>query len=153
MASLITTFNTSFQTPSSPFLSHSNHNRRTSFTPKSLSFQPLLSSSSNLFSQVTTHHNLLHHHHKQKKRGFGIITRAAPTTANLIFAFVFPLTLLLVTIFTSIKIADKLDKDYVEELAINQAIMEGKDEKEDSLTSVEEEPATVPRRNRPKREA
>ncbi|RZC82992.1 hypothetical protein C5167_045779 [Papaver somniferum] len=80
---------------------------------------------------------------------------ATPTTANLIFAFVFPLTLLLVTIFTSIKIADKLDQDFLEELAINQAIMEGKDEKEDSRASLEEEePATVTRtRNRPKREA
>ncbi|KAI3968182.1 hypothetical protein MKX01_018485 [Papaver californicum] len=148
MASLITTLNMS----SACTLFHN----RTSFTRKSFPFQPLLfsSSSSNLFAQITTH-NLLHHHHKQKKRGFAIVTRAAPTTANLVFAFVFPLTLLLVTIFTSIKIADKLDQDYVEELAINQAIMEGKDEKEDSLALLEEEePATVTRtRNRPKREA
>ncbi|KAI3851480.1 hypothetical protein MKW92_044895 [Papaver armeniacum] len=155
MASLITTLNISFQTSSSPSIFHNNN--RTSFTPKSFYFQPLLSSSSsssNLSTQITTH-NLHHHHHKQKRRGFAIITRAAPTTANLIFAFVFPLTLLLVTIFTSIKIADKLDQDFVEELAINQAIMEGKDEKEDSLSSLEEEqPATVTRtRNRPKREA
>ncbi|KAI3905593.1 hypothetical protein MKX01_036502 [Papaver californicum] len=153
MASLITTLNISFHNSSSTLL----HNR-TSFTSKSFSFQPLLSSSSssssNISTQITTH-NLPHHLHKQKKRGFAIVTRAAPTTANLIFAFVFPLTLLLVTIFTSIKIADKLDQDYVEELAINQAIMEGKDEKEDSLASLEEEePATVTRtRNRPKREA
>ncbi|XP_026414693.1 uncharacterized protein LOC113310288 [Papaver somniferum] len=152
MASLMTTLNISFHNSSSTTLFHNNF--RTSFTPKSLCFQPLLSSSSNLSTQITKH-NLLHHHHKQKKRGFAIITRAAPTTANLIFAFVFPLTLLLVTIFTSIKIADKLDQDFVEELAINQAIMEGKDEKEDSLASLEEEePATVTRtRNRPKREA
>ncbi|KAI3838043.1 hypothetical protein MKW98_008994 [Papaver atlanticum] len=151
MASLITILNISFQTSSSPSIFHNIN--RTSFTPKSFYFQPLLSSSSsNLSTQITTH-NL--HHHKQKKRGFAIITRAAPTTANLIFAFVFPLTLLLVTIFTSIKIADKLDQDFVEELAINQAIMEGNDEKEDSLASLEEEqPATVTRtRNRPKREA
>ncbi|OVA03692.1 hypothetical protein BVC80_875g5 [Macleaya cordata] len=146
MASLITTFNCTVR-KSSILL-----NNRTSITPNSLSFQPLLSSSSspsNSSTQITTNH-----HQNKKKRGLAVVTRAAPTTTNLIFAFVFPLSLILVTVFTSIRIADKLDQDYLEELAINQAIMEGKDENEDSPTSIEEKPAELPRtRNRPKREA
>ncbi|OVA19898.1 hypothetical protein BVC80_235g8 [Macleaya cordata] len=150
MASLITTLNCTVRKLSILF------NNRTSITPNSLSFQPLLSfsssSPSNSSTQITTNHHL--HHQNKKKRGLAVVTRAAPTTTNLIFAFVFPLSLILVTVFTSIRIADKLDQDYLEELAINQAIMEGKDENEDSPTSIEEKPAELPRtRNRPKREA
>ncbi|KAL6009979.1 hypothetical protein ACLOJK_000410 [Asimina triloba] len=89
-----------------------------------------------------------------------VVAAGQPSTTSLIFAFVFPLSLLLVTILTSIRIADKLDQQYLEELALNEEIME-EDMMEEEGQEVnipypaEEEPApAVPRsRNRPKREA
>ncbi|KAL5708646.1 hypothetical protein ACHQM5_019416 [Ranunculus cassubicifolius] len=104
-----------------------------------------------------------------EKRGLGVITRAGPPSTNqLIFAFVMPITLVLATVFASIRIADKLDEDYLEELMQEQAMMQGKEpeiekEGEDDFTMVDEKNAvptwaeekpTAPRiRNRPKREA
>ncbi|XP_077218005.1 high chlorophyll fluorescence 153 [Tasmannia lanceolata] len=89
---------------------------------------------------------------KRRKRGL-VVTRAGPpTTTNLIFAFVFPLSLLAVTIFTSIRIADKLDQDFIEELALNEAIMEEEDSDLDVSISLEQETAPPRTRNRPKRE-
>ncbi|KAH6813859.1 high chlorophyll fluorescence 153 [Perilla frutescens var. frutescens] len=50
-----------------------------------------------------------------RRRGISVVTRAGPSTTTYIFAFVFPLTLLAVTFFTSIRIADKLDQKFLEE--------------------------------------
>ncbi|KAF8396205.1 hypothetical protein HHK36_017818 [Tetracentron sinense] len=90
---------------------------------------------------------------RNTRGGLAVVTRAAPSTSNLVFAFVFPISLLAVTIFTSIKIADKLDKEFLEEVAVNQVIKEGNDEDDDTPISLEEEPALPRTRNRPKREA
>ncbi|KAF5198533.1 high chlorophyll fluorescence [Thalictrum thalictroides] len=99
----------------------------------------------------------------KKKRGLEVVTRAGLSSTNLIFAFVMPITLVLVTVFTSIKIADKLDEDFMEELAKNEAIMQGEGMDEGTSTLADEksaaptweqEKSAVPRiRNRPKREA
>lgn len=51
-----------------------------------------------------------------RKRKLVVARAGPPSTTTLIFAFVFPLSLLLVTIFTSIRIADKLDQQYLEEV-------------------------------------
>lgn len=80
------------------------------------------------------------------------MTRAGPSSTSYIFAFVFPLSLLAITIFTSIRIADKLDKKFYEEMAINEAIREDEEEDSNSGISVKEEPALPRTRNRPKRE-
>ncbi|KAJ4977565.1 hypothetical protein NE237_008345 [Protea cynaroides] len=57
-------------------------------------------------------------------RGLVVRTRAGPSANSLIFAFVLPLSLLVATIFTSIKIADKLDRDYLEDLVLYQSMKE-----------------------------
>ncbi|KAH7864992.1 hypothetical protein Vadar_000894 [Vaccinium darrowii] len=79
-------------------------------------FPPSLPSSSSL------------HFCRRNTRGLSVVTRGAPSTGTYIFAFFLPLSLLAVTVFTSIRIADKLDRDFLEEMAINQAIMEGEEE-------------------------
>ncbi|PRQ54964.1 hypothetical protein RchiOBHm_Chr1g0319401 [Rosa chinensis] len=89
---------------------------------------------------------------KSSNRGVTtVVTRAGPTTSQYVFAFVLPLSLIAFTVFTSIRIADKLDRDYLEEVAINQAIRET--DEDDEVDMSLEEKAAVPRtRNRPKRE-
>ncbi|KAL0377196.1 UNVERIFIED_CONTAM: hypothetical protein Scaly_0837200 [Sesamum calycinum] len=89
---------------------------------------------------------------KTSRRGVSVVTRSGPSSTSYIFAFVFPLSLLAITIFTSIRIADKLDDKFLEELAINQAILETeeKDEVEDPVPQKEATP--VRSRNRPKRQ-
>ncbi|KAI3739724.1 hypothetical protein L2E82_30135 [Cichorium intybus] len=90
----------------------------------------------------------------RRNRGSLVVTRGGPPgTSTYIFAFVFPLSLLAVTIFTAINISDKLDRDYYEDLAVNQSILEGEDEDEDVATPTDEEPPRPRTRNRPKREA
>ncbi|GLT66019.1 hypothetical protein SLA2020_384150 [Shorea laevis] len=105
----------------------------------------------------------------RKTRGETVVTSAGPSTSSYVFAFALPLSLLAATIFTSIRVADKLESDYLEELAINQAIEEAQeededDEREDDDNSLEEEeeklepgpepePVLARTRNRPKREA
>ena len=90
----------------------------------------------------------------RRSRGSLVVTRGGPPgTSTYIFAFVFPLSLLAVTIFTAIQISDKLDKDFYEELAVNQSILEAEDENEDVATPTNEEPPRPRTRNRPKREA
>ncbi|KAL0541678.1 hypothetical protein IC582_021733 [Cucumis melo] len=82
-------------------------------------------------------------------------TRAGASTSSYIFAFSIPLSLILITVLTALKIGDNLDKKFLEELALNQAIMEEDEdyEKDGTEISFEEKP-TLPRtRNRPKREA
>ncbi|KAA8537297.1 hypothetical protein F0562_027016 [Nyssa sinensis] len=82
-----------------------------------------------------------------KTRVLSVVTRAGPSSSSYIYAFVFPLSLLAVTIFTSIRIADRLDKKFLEELAINQAILEEDEEEGDVNISLEEEPALRRTRN------
>lgn len=53
---------------------------------------------------------------KTRGRGLTVVTRAGPGTSSYIFAFVLPLSLLAITVFTSIRIADKLDEDFLEEV-------------------------------------
>ena len=52
----------------------------------------------------------------RKTRGLSMVTRAGPGTNTYIFAFVLPLSLLAITVFTSIRIADKLDREFLEEV-------------------------------------
>ncbi|GMH30501.1 hypothetical protein Nepgr_032344 [Nepenthes gracilis] len=88
----------------------------------------------------------------RRKRGVNVVTRAGPSTSSYVFAFVFPLTLLAITIFAAMRIGDRLDEKFLEELAINEALREVDEEDDDSVISVEEEPALSRTRNRPKRE-
>ncbi|XP_076960542.1 uncharacterized protein LOC143636955 [Bidens hawaiensis] len=99
---------------------------------------------------------------KQSSCRFGrrrlVATRAGPPGTNTyLFAFLFPLSLLAVTVFTSIQISDKLDRQFYQELEVNQSILEAEDEDEDEdeeVTPAYEEPPSQQRtRNRPKREA
>ncbi|KGN51096.1 uncharacterized protein LOC101209610 [Cucumis sativus] len=83
-----------------------------------------------------------------------VTTRAGASTSSYIFAFSIPLSLILITVLTALKIGDNLDKKFLEELALNQAIMEEDEDYEDGSEISFEEKPTVPRtRNRPKREA
>ncbi|CAI9769462.1 unnamed protein product [Fraxinus pennsylvanica] len=84
------------------------------------------------------------------RRRISVVTRAGPSTSSYIFAFVLPLSLLAVTVFTSIRIADKLDQKFLEEVAINEAILEAEEDDEAKIHS-EKEPAPPRIRNRPKR--
>ncbi|PQP97009.1 uncharacterized protein Pyn_16329 [Prunus yedoensis var. nudiflora] len=87
----------------------------------------------------------------RKARGLTVVTCAGPTTNQYVFAFVMPLSLIAVTVFTSMRIADKLDEDFLEEIAINQAIRET-DEDDVVDMSIEEKSALPRTRNRPIRE-
>ncbi|KAF3437383.1 hypothetical protein FNV43_RR20136 [Rhamnella rubrinervis] len=90
---------------------------------------------------------------KTRPRGLTVVTRASPSTSTYIFAFLLPFSLILITVFTSIRIADKLDEDFLEEFSINQAIRESNGEEEDDVDlSIQEEPARPRTRDRPKRE-
>uniref|UniRef100_A0A7N0ZV92 Uncharacterized protein n=1 Tax=Kalanchoe fedtschenkoi TaxID=63787 RepID=A0A7N0ZV92_KALFE len=53
------------------------------------------------------------------RRRVCVVTRAGPPSASTyLFAFLFPLSMLLATILTSIKIDQKLDQDFFEEVII-----------------------------------
>ncbi|KAK1392551.1 High chlorophyll fluorescence 153 [Heracleum sosnowskyi] len=81
----------------------------------------------------------------KSRRGWSVVTRAVPGPNTYIFAFVFPLSLLVATVFTTLRISDKLDEDFLQELAINQAILEASEDDEDDGTSTQEpETATHP---------
>ncbi|KAL6288648.1 hypothetical protein ACE6H2_006158 [Prunus campanulata] len=56
----------------------------------------------------------------RQARGLTVVTRAGPTTNQYVFAFVLPLSLIAVTVFTSMRIADKLDEDFLEEESENE---------------------------------
>ncbi|KAI5311202.1 PREDICTED: high chlorophyll fluorescence 153 [Prunus dulcis] len=88
---------------------------------------------------------------RRQARGLTVVTRSGPTTNQYVFAFVMPLSLIAVTVFTSMRIADKLDEEFLEEIAINQAIRET-DEDDEVDMPIEEKPALPRTRNRPKRE-
>ncbi|XP_050231793.1 uncharacterized protein LOC126680673 [Mercurialis annua] len=93
------------------------------------------------------------------RRSLSVITRAAPSTTTYVVAFLIPLSMLIGTIITSLRISDKLDRDYLEELAINQAIRDADEEgDDDDGISLEDEVNQralqgTKTRNRPKREA
>lgn len=54
---------------------------------------------------------------KTRTRDLTVVTRAAPSTSSYIFAFVLPLSLIVITVLTSIRVADKLDRDFLEEVS------------------------------------
>lgn len=45
-----------------------------------------------------------------------MVTRAGPGTSSYVLAFVLPFSLVVITVLTSIRIADKLDRDFLEEV-------------------------------------
>ncbi|XP_062174901.1 uncharacterized protein LOC133880050 [Alnus glutinosa] len=98
---------------------------------------------------------------RRRTRGLTAVTRAGLSTNYYIFAFALPFSLLAITIFASIRVADKLDRDYLQELAINQAIREAnededeeeEEDEEDINIPLKKEPALQRTRNRPKRAA
>ncbi|XP_059311681.1 uncharacterized protein LOC132063238 [Lycium ferocissimum] len=96
----------------------------------------------------------LHSPQLKKHRGLSVVTRAGGgiSSSSYIFALVFPLSLLAITIFTSARIADTLDQKFLEEVAVNETIREGEEDDGSAVTPLEEKPATPRTRNRPKRE-
>ncbi|CAA3022400.1 HIGH CHLOROPHYLL FLUORESCENCE 153 [Olea europaea subsp. europaea] len=86
------------------------------------------------------------------RRRISVVPRAGPSTSSYIFAFVLPISLLAVTVVTSMRIVDKLDQKFLEEVAINQAILEAKEDEDEVNIPLENEPAAPRTRNRPKRE-
>ncbi|XP_020594829.1 uncharacterized protein LOC110034930 [Phalaenopsis equestris] len=102
-----------------------------------------------------------HLHRRRSRRGDQAVVRAGqPSASTLFLVFVLPLSLLIGTILVSIRIGNKLDEKFLEELAVNQALMEESEEeaeveeKEDLDMREEEEVGAnaVRIRNRPKRE-
>ncbi|XP_006284685.2 uncharacterized protein LOC17877448 [Capsella rubella] len=89
-------------------------------------------------------------------RDSSVVTRAGPSTSSYLLAFAIPATLIAATVFTSIKIADKLDEDFLEDIALNQAMKAAENgengERDMSLDDVIQEPVLQRTRNRPKRE-
>jgi hypothetical protein len=53
---------------------------------------------------------------RRRTRGLTAVTRAGLSTNYYIFAFALPFSLLAITIFASIRVADKLDRDYLQEV-------------------------------------
>lgn len=45
-----------------------------------------------------------------------MVVRAGPSTSSYLLAFAIPATLIAATVFTSAKIADKLDDDFLEDV-------------------------------------
>ncbi|KAF8097554.1 hypothetical protein N665_0286s0062 [Sinapis alba] len=92
----------------------------------------------------------------RRNRECSYVTRAGPSTSSYLLAFAIPATLIAATVFTSAKIADKLDDDFLEDIALNQAIKaaeEGENaEGEISLDDLIKEPVLQRTRKRPKRE-
>ncbi|KAL2337108.1 hypothetical protein Fmac_011554 [Flemingia macrophylla] len=110
----------------------------------------------------------------RNRRGSAVAARAGPTMKSILFAIALPSSLLGVTILAALRMGDKLDRDWLLEMAKNEAAMEidefddenddednddnndnGVDEINSTETYVQqparqEEPAL---RNRPKREA
>ncbi|KAL4290100.1 hypothetical protein GQ457_14G026210 [Hibiscus cannabinus] len=92
----------------------------------------------------------------RKRRGLEVVTRAGANASSYVLAAVLPFSLLAITIFTSIKVADNLDKDFLEDVAVNQAVREAEEDDEGddaiSLDEIVKEPVLPRTRNRPKRE-
>lgn len=47
-----------------------------------------------------------------------MVVRAGPSTSSYLLAFAIPATLIAATVFTSAKIADKLDDDFLEDVRL-----------------------------------
>ncbi|XP_054816585.1 uncharacterized protein LOC129316277 [Prosopis cineraria] len=97
---------------------------------------------------------------RRKPRRLTVVTRAGPSSSSYFFAFALPFSLLAITIVASWRIGDRLDREFLEEMAMNEAIMEADDDDDDNddeegeiETYKQEEPALPRLRNRPKREA
>ncbi|CAH8328453.1 unnamed protein product [Eruca vesicaria subsp. sativa] len=92
----------------------------------------------------------------RRVRHCSVVTRAGPSTSSYLLAFAIPATLIAATVFTSAKIADKLDEEFLEDIALNQAIKAAEDgenaEGETSLDDLIKEPVLQRTRKRPKRE-
>ncbi|KAF8110856.1 hypothetical protein N665_0078s0049 [Sinapis alba] len=92
----------------------------------------------------------------RRSRDCSVVVRAGPSTSSYLLAFAIPATLIAATVFTSAKIADKLDDDFLEDIALNQAIKAAEDgenaEGEISLDDLIKEPVLQRTRKRPKRE-
>ncbi|KAM7267972.1 hypothetical protein ACFE04_010138 [Oxalis oulophora] len=56
-----------------------------------------------------------------------VSTRAGGNSNKYLFAFLLPASLIGITVFTSLKLADKVDRQFLEEQARNQAIKEAED--------------------------
>uniref|UniRef100_M4D479 Uncharacterized protein n=1 Tax=Brassica campestris TaxID=3711 RepID=M4D479_BRACM len=89
-------------------------------------------------------------------RDCSVVARAGPSTSSYLLAFAIPATLIAATVFTSAKIADKLDDDFLEDIALNQAMKAAEDgenaEGGSSLDDLIKEPVLQRTRKRPKRE-
>ncbi|CAI9764731.1 unnamed protein product [Fraxinus pennsylvanica] len=120
---------------------HFTHNYNTTPPPLTLSLKG-----------HSTAQNLKVGYQNTSSRRVSVVTRAGPSTSSYIFAFVLPLSLLAVTVVTSIRIADKLDQKFLEEVAINQAILEAEEDEDEVNIPSENEPVPPRIRNRPKRE-
>ncbi|KAL0923109.1 hypothetical protein M5K25_007154 [Dendrobium thyrsiflorum] len=115
-------------------------------------------------SEITRH---LHRRHPLPGE-LAVVRAGPPSASTLILVFVLPLSLLIGTILVSIRIGNKLDEKFLEELAANQAMVEenedaGAEEGQEGLEAREGEEdrvmvkeeigaAAVRVRNRPKRE-
>ncbi|CAF2031068.1 uncharacterized protein BNAC07G43330D [Brassica napus] len=92
----------------------------------------------------------------RRNRDCSYVARAGPSTSSYLLAFAIPATLIAATVFTSARIADKLDDDFLEDIALNQAIKAAEEgdnaEGEISLDDVIKEPVLQRTRKRPKRE-
>jgi len=76
------------------------------------SSQPLLSPPANNFTDGGAGGLCL----TRRIRDSSVVTRAGPSTSSYLLAFAIPATLIAATVFTSIKIADKLDEDFLEDV-------------------------------------
>ncbi|CAA3001170.1 uncharacterized protein LOC111378393 [Olea europaea var. sylvestris] len=121
---------------------HFTHNYKKTAPPLTLS----------LIGRPTDQNLKLGCRNTSSRRRISGVTRAGPSTSSYIFAFVLPLSLLAVTIFTSNRIADKLDQKFLEEVAINEAILEAEEDDDEEVNIPSEKESAPPRiRNRPKR--
>lgn len=55
----------------------------------------------------------------RKPRGLTVVTRAGPSTSSYVFAFALPLSLLAITILVSLRIGERLDREFLEEVMGN----------------------------------
>ncbi|KAK9682480.1 hypothetical protein RND81_10G076800 [Saponaria officinalis] len=119
----------------------------------------LETNSSYQFNTSLTPHSPISLHFRSNRPTRGMrsstTTRAGPTSNQLIFAFVFPFSLLVVTAFTAFQIGNRLDQKFLDELAMSEKLREEEedgDELGQAPASRKEEPALPKSRNRPKRE-
>ena len=60
------------------------------------------------------------HGNKKSSRGLSVVTKGGgPSSTSYIFAFIFPISLVAVTIFTAMRITDELDQKFLEEVKLH----------------------------------